>query len=270
MRVWPLVTGLAVGSVAWLVYGALVESKKLVVQRRSLGLKGWPERLDGFKIALLADFHLRDEYSVDQGRRAAALALDESPDMVVLAGDFVGYWKETSPWLLEAVLEPLLLMDGAAVAIPGNHDYWHGDADLLEPILGEFNIKLLRNEVWKRDGISWVGIDSLNEGRADPFYPMGQALDEDDPIVVLWHEPDAVDLLPKGGHLMLSGHSHGGQWRFPWGWTPMGTKNGEKYVEGFFPDAPTPLYVTRGVGTTGPPARMGALAEVSILTLHPA
>jgi predicted MPP superfamily phosphohydrolase len=50
----------------------------------------------------------------------------------------------------------------------------------------------------------------------------------------------------------------------------MGTKNGEKYVEGFFPDASTPLYVTRGVGTTGPPARMGALAEVSILTLHPA
>lgn len=270
MRLGPFLTGVAVGSAAWLVYGALVESKKLVVERRSLGLPGWPHRLNGFKIALLADFHLRDSYSVEQARRAVALALDESPDMVVLAGDFVGYWKETSPWLLEAVLEPLILMDGAVVAVPGNHDYWQGDASLLEPILGEFNIKLLRNEVWKRGGISWVGVDSLVEDRADPFTPMAQALDDDDPIVVLWHEPDAVELLPKGGQLMLAGHSHGGQWRFPWGWTPMSTKFGVKYVEGFFPDASTPLYVTRGVGTTGPPARLGALAEVSILTLHTA
>jgi predicted MPP superfamily phosphohydrolase len=88
-----------------------------------------------------------------------------------------------------------------------------------------------------------------------------------DPVIVLWHEPDAVDLLPSGAHLMIAGHSHGGQWRFPWGWTPMTTRNGRKYIEGFFPDAPTPLYVSRGVGTTGPPARLGALPEVSILRL---
>lgn len=270
MKIWPLVAGVAAGSAAWLVYGALVESKKLVVERKELFLPGWPERLRGYTIALLADFHLRDEYSVEQARRAVALALDESPDMVVLAGDFVGYWKLESPWMLEAVLEPLLLMDGAVVAVPGNHDYWEGDASLLEPILSEFNIRLLRNESWQRDGVCWVGVDSMNERKSDPYTPLRTAFEGNEPIVVVWHEPDAVELLPRGANLMLAGHSHGGQWRFPWGWTPMGTKGGERYVEGFFPEASTPLYVTRGVGTTGPPARLGALAEVSILRLNPA
>lgn len=255
-------------STATLVYGALVESNRLKVEKRDLFLKGWPERLDGFRIALLADFHLRDKYSLELSKRAVAEALDAQPDFVCLAGDFVGYWKLDSPWMLGEALELLLLMNGNVVAVPGNHDYWSGDASLLGPILGELNIKLLRNEVWRKEGITWVGIDSANARRSDPFLPMAEARSGDDPIVVLWHEPDVVDYLPAGASLMLSGHSHGGQFTFPWGWTPMHTKNGEKYVRGWFPNAPTPLYVSRGIGTTGPPSRLGCSPEVAILTLR--
>ena len=89
------------------------------------------------------------------------------------------------------------------------------------------------------------------------------------PIIALWHEPDVVDHLPKGAALMLSGHSHGGQFTFPGGYTPMHTLNGRKYVRGFFPHAPTPLYVSRGIGTTGPPSRLNCAPEVSLLELTP-
>ncbi len=267
MKLKHVLGGMALGGVAWLVYGALVESKKIVVERKRLRLPGWPERLNGFKIALLADFHIRDPFSIDQAQRAIGLALDEAPDMVVLAGDFVGYWKPHSPWQLAEILEPLLLMQGAVVAVPGNHDYWHGDASLLAPILDEFNIKLLRNEAWHHAGITWIGVDSHNAHRDDAPAAFAAAESMTGPAITVWHEPDAVDQLPSGSVLMLSGHSHGGQWKFPGGWTPMRTQHGEKYIDGFYPDAPTPLYVTRGVGTTGPPARFGALADVSILTL---
>jgi uncharacterized protein len=67
---------------------------------------------------------------------------------------------------------------------------------------------------------------------------------------------------------MISGHTHGGQFRAPWGWAPMKTRNGERYLEGFFPDAPTPLYVSRGIGTTGPPSRLNCPPEVSVLSLE--
>lgn len=270
MRLWHLAAGLAAGSAAWLVYGALVEAKKIVVERQHLLLPRWPSWLAGYKIALLADFHLRDEHTVEQALRAIELAFDEEPDMVVLAGDFVGYWKETSQHYLEAAMAPMLLMEGRVVAVPGNHDYWKGDGAWLLPILDQFNIHLLRNEVWSHGGISWVGVDSLNADRSAPHDPMRDALAMNQPVVVVWHEPDAVELLPPGAALMLAGHSHGGQWRFPWGWTPMSTKYGEIYVDGYYPEAPTPLYVTRGVGTTGPPARLGALADISILTIDPA
>jgi len=261
--------GLGAVGLGWLAYGALVESKRLTVERRVLNLPRWPKRLEGYTIAVLADLHVRDLYSVELAQRAVALALDENPDIVVLPGDLVGHWRSNSPWLLEAVLEPLLLMGGAVIATPGNHEYWGGDASLLAPILDELNIRYLRNQLWRHAGITWVGIDSLNAGKANPGGVLSEALVSDDPVVVLWHEPDAVDLLPAGADLMIAGHSHGGQWRFPWGWTPMTTRNGRKYVEGFFPEAPTPLYVSRGVGTTGPPARLGVLPEVSILRLMP-
>ncbi len=68
---------------------------------------------------------------------------------------------------------------------------------------------------------------------------------------------------------MIAGHSHGGQFRTPWGWPPMRTENGSRYLEGFFPDARTPLYVSRGVGTTFLPSRLFCPPEVSLLTLTP-
>ncbi len=255
----------AAAGAASLVYGALVESKRLVLEKRTLSLPNWPKRLDGYRIAVLGDLHLRDRYSLELAKRAVAMALDQSPDMVALVGDFVGYWKPESAWLLGEALEPLMGMMGNAVAIPGNHDYWLGDPSLLKPVLDELNIKLLRNETWFHDGITWVGVDSFNIGRGDPFLSMLKSKRK--PEIVLWHEPDAVKYLPEGASLMISGHSHGGQYRFPGGWAPMHTKGGKHYVHGFYPDAPTPIYVTRGVGTTGPPSRFLCPPEVSLLTL---
>jgi uncharacterized protein len=252
-------------SVGLLVYGSLVESKRLVIERRTIALPHWPEYLSGFTIALLGDFHLRDEYSMALAKRAIAEAVDADPDMVVLIGDFVGYWKPESADMLGELLEPMLLMNGNVVAVPGNHDYWSGDPGLLAPILDELNIKFLRNENWKHQGINWIGIDSANVGMHEPYRAAEKT--PDGPRIVLWHEPDPVDELPFRADIQLSGHSHGGQWKFP-GWTPIHTRNGEKYVEGFYARGErTPVYVTRGVGTTGPPARFMCPPDISLLTL---
>jgi hypothetical protein len=87
------------------------------------------------------------------------------------------------------------------------------------------------------------------------------------PRLAIWHEPDAVRFLPAVFDLMLSGHSHGGQFVFPGGFIPMTTKNGRKYIGGFYSNATTPLFVTKGVGTTGPPSRFLCPPEVVLLTL---
>jgi predicted MPP superfamily phosphohydrolase len=250
---------------AMLTYGVLYESHRLVVERRTLRLRGWKRSLNGFKIALLSDLHLRDGYSVELAKQAVAAAIDATPDMVVLSGDIVGYWKPESEDMLAEVLEPLLLMDGNAVAIPGNREYWSGSPERLRPVLEALNIRLLRNESWHHAGIDWIGIDSANANRANPYEALKGT--GDGAAIVLWHEPDMVDQLPFEADLMLSGHTHGGQFIFPGGYVPMTSRNGRRYLSGFFPDTKVPLYVSRGIGTTGPPSRFLCPPEVAILTL---
>lgn len=269
MRWWPWVGALAAASAATLIYGAAVEANRLTVERLRLRLPGWPRSKKGYKIALLADMHLRDEPSVDLAQRAVYEAMVEEPDAILLLGDYVGHWRaESASWLIRA-LEPLSAYHGLKLAVPGNHDYWGGNPDWLMPIFRELGIHLLRNEVRVEGGVCWVGVDSANAYQSDPFTPMMEAASAEEPMIVLWHEPDMVDYLPSGAALMVSGHSHGGQFTFPWGWTPMHTDNGRKYPRGFYPNAPTPIYVSRGIGVTGPPSRLCCAPEVSILTLEP-
>jgi predicted MPP superfamily phosphohydrolase len=157
-------------------------------------------------------------------------------------------------------------MNGNAVAVPGNHDYMHGHPDRMAPLLESLNIRLLRNESWVHAGITWVGVDSFSAWHADMVAAMEGVTG---PAICLWHEPDAVEFLDEGCQLQISGHSHGGQFIFPGGFTPMHTKWGERYVSGFYPDAKTPIYVSRGIGTTGYPSRLNCAPEVSLLTLVP-
>ncbi len=263
-RDWALLLGTA--GVATVTYGALVEARNLVLERKSLTLPLWPDRLSGFKVALLTDFHIGSQCSIEMAQRAISMAIDEKPDMVVLAGDFVESWQTASYGQLMESLELLLLMQGSVVAVPGNHDYENGTPDLLEPIFSDLHITLLRNQIWEHKGVAWVGIDSALGGTADPVWTVEKL--KTDPAIAIWHEPDLVGMLPKKCALQLSGHTHGGQFRFPGGFTPMHTDLGKTYPRGFYPNAPTPLYVSRGIGTTFLPTRFLCPPEVAILTLN--
>jgi len=266
LRDWALLVGTA--GVATLAYGALVEARRLVIERHTLALPGWPERLRGFRIAVLADFHIGSQASFDLAQKAVIMALDEVPDIVVITGDFVSQWRAATPAMVADCLELLLLMEGNVVAVPGNHDYEDGGPELLDAVCDELNIRLLRNELWTHAGVAWVGIDSTLGGISRPVEAMKNLGNE--PAIAIWHEPDLVGMLPPGCSLQLSGHTHGGQFRFPGGFTPMHTHLGKLYPRGFYPDAPTPLYVSRGIGTTFLPSRLLCPPEVSILTLVPA
>lgn len=268
MRLRDLAFFLGGASAAMLVYGSLHEANRLVLERQRLYLPLWPERLRGYKIAVLADLHLQGPWSAKHSARAVALALDQEPDMVVLAGDTVEDWYRPRQALVEEVLSPLLLMEGSVVAVPGNHDYYGGHAMHLAPIFDRLNIKYLVNEVWVHHGISWVGIDSVVTGKPEPVETAMKV--HTAPAIAVWHEPDHVTDLPPGIALQISGHTHGGQFRFPGGYTPTFPHKGKLYPRGFFPNTSTPLYVSRGVGVTGPPTRFNCPPEVTVLELHPA
>lgn len=269
MKLRDVVLLVGAASAATLIYGALVEANRLVLERRRLRLPGWPEALAGTRLAILADLHVRDRYSFELARRAVTMAVEAEPDYVLLPGDLVARWKPGVLELLTEVLEPLSRCGVPVIVSLGNHEYEGGPPGPLLELCDTYGFVALRNQAWRHGGITFAGIDSANLYMAEPQPTMRAAHELGGPIVVLWHEPDVVDVLPRGAQLMVSGHSHGGQFTFPGGFTPMHTDNGRKYVRGYFPHAPTPLYVSRGVGTTGPPSRLNCPPEVAVLELLP-
>jgi predicted MPP superfamily phosphohydrolase len=264
MNLGKLIGGTILAGAGLLVYGAVVEVDKLRVEQRRLRLRGWPRNLNGFRIGFLSDFHLRDRQTIELGKRAIQAVIDAAPDIVLLGGDFVHRWDSGSQDALNEVFGPLSVMDGKVIAVPGNRDYLDGFPELLLPAFEAAGITMLRNESLTMGSVTYAGIDSANAGQADPI-EVFEDIDDTHPIITLWHEPDMVDWLPAGSSLMLSGHSHGGQFTTPWGWAPVTSKNGKRYLRGFYPHASTPLYVSRGLGTTGPPSRLFCTPEATVI-----
>lgn len=262
-----MLAGIAGASAGLLAYGAFT-SDRLVAEKRRLHLSSWPKERSGFRVGLLADLHIRrDGESVRVCRRACEWLASEQPDVAVIAGDLIAFWQPGILDLLAAALQPLKEFKGEILVIPGNHEYaGPGCASDLHPFLSDQGHIFLRNEARTVQEVSFIGIDSGNSGNALPYAAIAQS-DPCLPTIVLWHEPDFVRYLPKGLDLMLSGHSHGGQFVTPWGWAPMTSWGGSDYLSGFFPQAPCPLYVSRGLATTGPPSRFCCPPEVAVLEI---
>jgi predicted MPP superfamily phosphohydrolase len=254
------------GAVAALLTGAYgaVECSAVVVERRELRLPKW--NADGFRVAVISDIHANDEIAAARTQTAVHLALAEKPDLIVLPGDFVNFsWWYTLDTMVGA-LEGLHQAKCPVIATMGNHDYWtHNPQNVIDAIQKRTRMLLLRNESVDVDGVTVAGVDDAIANMYDPRFMNNL---DNKSLLVLLHEPDFVKYIPTHASLQISGHSHGGQMCLPFG-IPLHTPYGSwQYKKGFYPDAPIPLYVTRGIGTVGAPLRTFCRPEVSLLTLR--
>jgi predicted MPP superfamily phosphohydrolase len=201
------------------------------------------------------------------------MLLDQKPDVVFLTGDYITHVPER--WMPEcaSALSPLLKTPRGVYAVLGNHD-WGPDRDLLRTqfitaCLQEIGIVVLRNASTPLRGLpkcTIVGLDDISCGEEDMEAAL-KGVAADDFKLLLVHEPDYADMCPEGFALQLSGHSHGGQIRFP-GVPPMHLPTyAAKYYEGLNKSRTHLVYTTRGVGTVGIPARTFCPPEVTLITL---
>ena len=95
------------------------------------------------------------------------------------------------------------------------------------------------------------------------------------PRILLSHNPDVAeekDLLNYAPRidLMLSGHTHGGQISLPFVGAPITpSRYGQKYAAGLVKSPLCPVYVSRGLGTTIIPMRLGVRPELAVIELQP-
>jgi predicted MPP superfamily phosphohydrolase len=140
-------------------------------------------------------------------------------------------------------------------------------------MLGERGVRVLRNEglLLEHAGARlWLaGIDDTWTRRDD----LSRALEgrpEATPVVLLAHDPAKFDAAAEVGvDVVLSGHTHGGQIAVPFVSRVLSLASiAHPYNVGFYRRGPATLYVHPGLGTTGPPMRLGAAPEVTILVLR--
>jgi predicted MPP superfamily phosphohydrolase len=255
---------IGLGAAAAIVPAGIADlsSNLLVFERRELLLPNWDA--EGFRVAVVSDIHAKNPSMAERAAEAIEMALSEKPDVLVMPGDFTDYSDDRYIRLLEDALSPLAEAKCPVITTMGNHDYWTARPQKIMKVLDERST-FLRNAVHEVDGVTIAGIDDGIAQKHDmDFLVRGR---HSKSLLALFHEPDFVRFVPDHVSLQISGHSHGGQICLPTGvaiHTPGGAK---KYIAGFYPDANVPLYVTRGVGTTGMDWRLFCLPEVSILTL---
>ena len=272
-----LYRAITAGAVTAVADGALWEPNRPRIVRKDFFLARWPERMNGFTIALLSDFHYDAHFSVHPLRAAIPLVKSLNPDLIALTGDFVTapYFGDEAKgaWAAEPCAD--LLRQLAAPhdlwAVLGNHD-WNTDPKRVTGALVAQGIPVLGNQsvaIEHDGGRFWLaGVNDPLSRTADlpetlKNVPSGEA------VVLLAHEPDYADEVCRFPvDLQLSGHSHGGQIRIPFLPPLYLPSMAKKYVLGSYEVGPLALYTNAGLGTVGVAMRLNCPPEITLITLR--
>jgi predicted MPP superfamily phosphohydrolase len=262
---WTYLSGLVIAA-----YGVLVRRRWFRVVERELRVPGLDPRLDGLRVAHLSDLHVGTHTPRAWAVRWSRAANARGADVAVVTGDMVTSGVAFHEDIADAVAE-LRAPLGVFVSM-GNHDYF-GEGEPLVSLLRARDVKVLRNEgqLVERGGVGlWLAaIDDTWTGRDDVERAMRDR-PEGATTVLLAHDPDSFDeAADAGADLVLSGHTHAGQIAIPFLPRRLSLANlAHRYVVGFYRRGRSTLFVHPGLGTTGPPIRIGAAPEVTILVLR--
>ncbi|WP_082598770.1 MULTISPECIES: metallophosphoesterase [unclassified Kitasatospora] len=234
------------------------------LKRVTVPLAKLPRRAHGYRIAVVSDIHLGPILGRSHTRRIVDTINSTQPDLIAIVGDLVdGSVPELGPAAVP--LADLRARDGAFF-VTGNHEYFSG-AQLWVEFVRSLGVFPLEND---RIELPWFDLAGVNDiaGTAEGQGPDFElALGDRDRLraaVLLSHQPVTVhDAVRHGVDLQLSGHTHGGQ-LWPGNYL---AELANPTVSGLERYGDTQLYVTRGAGAWGPPVRVGAPSDITVLTL---
>jgi len=259
------VFGLALSG--WGVWSAI---RPVEVKHVPIRLKKLPSSLNGLRLVQLTDMHIgltigRD-FVEDVVRKVNAL----EPDIVAITGDLIDGSVED----LGAAVAPLGEIQArlGTFFVTGNHEYYSG-ADSWLMFLGTLGIRVLRNEhvELSKDGetIHLAGVDDwtahqFGNGHGSDMARAMAGRDASKPVILLAHQPiQFEEARAHGVDLQISGHTHGGQ-IFPFG---LLTRLAQPFLSGLHQRGDSQIYVSSGTGYWGPPMRIAAPAEITLIEL---
>ena len=252
-------------------YGVYEARRRPGVVRLTIPLKNLPDEFEGFRIVQITDLHagltVKRNWIQSITRQVAELA----PDLIAFTGDLA---DGSVPHLRDDVA-PLAELQAphGKFFVTGNHEYYSG----VEPWLEEarrigYDVLINEHRLVQRNG-STLALAGVTDPTGAQFMPHTHtpnptaAIENAPPDTVkilLAHQPKQVfEAAPLGFDLMICGHTHGGQF-FPWN---LVAALGQPFIKGLHNYDGAWVYVSKGTGYWGPPVRLGARSEITVITL---
>jgi uncharacterized protein len=252
------------------VAGLISANKAVGVRRLDVRLQRLDASNEGFKLVQLSDVHIGPTLRKEWLQRIVNRVNELQADAIAITGDLV----DGSVDQLREHVAPLAQLQArfGVFFVTGNHEYYSG-ADAWIEHLASLDVRTLRNErlrIGDGDGFDLAGVDDWTAFGKGHGRDLKKALADRDPsreVVLLAHQPRQIrEAAELDVGLQLSGHTHGGQ-IFPFHlFVPLQ----QPFRAGLDRLGSTQLYTSRGTGYWGPPLRLLAPAEITLLTLRQA
>ena len=266
----------AASVVAGAGYPFLIEPRWLAKTQTPISLVRQPRTT--IRILHLSDLHASWAVPLSLIDTAIDMGLAANPDIVCLTGDFITQRADFDAQAYVATLTRLPARRPTFASL-GNHDggLWGGshggysDHKLVEGLLEDAGITLLQNrsvpvETAAKGTITLVGLADLWSGDLDG-YKAFRGVDGSGPVVLMSHNPDSKDVLASfPWHLMLCGHTHGGQVIVPFVGPKYAPVADMRFIQGLHSWKGRQLFISRGVGNIDS-VRFLCRPEVSILDI---
>jgi len=258
-------------------YGALKTLYDFEVNKLSISIHNLPREYEGIRIVQISDIHLGSfpDYKPFQEIRRIVNSL--KADITVITGDFVNF----DPMEMKPHFGEIQQLDAeiGVFACLGNHDHYMSQENhlVLRKAISASGIDEINNSnrIISIDGekLNIMGVDNIGMNQQfGSFTKAYQDVVQSAPTILLCHDPRNWDntVLTQYNDidLMLSGHTHGGQFAVELlGMDLHPVSLFYKRYAGLYSKDKQYLYVNRGVGTTGPPVRIGVNPEITEFTL---
>jgi hypothetical protein len=271
-----LIAGAGIAApIAVVGFGVFIERTDFEVCRAYVRIPNLAPELDGLRLLQISDIHLGAYLSVKTLAKVIDCANELNPHVALVTGDLITAKGDPVDDCLSQLAR--LKADAPTLGCLGNHEVYAGAVEHTTRQGARMGIAFLRNQTkWIQIGsaaLNIAGVDYEPFGPRSKYLRQGNSLIRPGAVnVLLSHNPDVFPVAAaQGFDLTLSGHMHGGQVTCEILSPALNpAKILTPFVRGLYRDGDRACYVTRGVGTLGVPARLGARPEISLLTLKSA
>lgn len=258
----------------------IVENKNIELNNLEVSSRDLPKEFEGFRVAHVSDLH-NAEFGEDNSKLIKMLK-DAKPDIIAITGDIIDSRRTNIDISLNFIKEALKI--APCYYVSGNHEARISEYGILKDKMVKAGVTVLENQtsvITRSD--SDIKIIGINDPSFNSDYLLGDekfiiesqlkivAQHKDDFTVLLSHRPEFFELYTDYEiDLVLSGHTHGGQFVLPFlgGLVAPGQGFFPEYDSGLYLGENTKMIISRGIGNSIIPLRVNNRPEIILIELH--